>query len=318
MDNKEIVFGKRDNTRISKIQNAGATQTMLSIKYKDKKGNLSERVVEPYKLQGNDFWGYDPLKESIRRFKIKNIQSAKNTKRKYEPRWEIEMEGIDMVKTSEFIDYMFEKVALSENEVRDVYSKSFNKLNNPMIDNSKTEHKVRKTISLPWNENYMIETYLRNNNGALLTEDYYDKGNSVDDAAISRIKGKGSIINKNKKVYKVVPDQIAVKEKFKRKGIGRDFVNSIEDIGVNIGARSMELYPDSQGVDVWTRPEFNFHIADQDKKEFFNAYKGYKRKNKTEDLKRETLISRYPKDFTSNYLRNNFGVTLRKNLQGNR
>lgn len=87
-------FNKRDYTRIAKIRNAGVSQTMLAIKYKDRKGNLSQRTVEPYKLTGNDFWGYDPAKESIRRFKVKNLQSVKSTKSKFEPRWEIEMEEI--------------------------------------------------------------------------------------------------------------------------------------------------------------------------------------------------------------------------------
>lgn len=108
----DIVFNKLDSTRISKIQSAGASQTMLAIKYKDRKGKLSERIVEPYKLVGNDFWGYDPTKENIRRFKVKNIKSAKNTKTKYDPRWDIEMEGVNnMIKTSEFIDYVLEKKA---------------------------------------------------------------------------------------------------------------------------------------------------------------------------------------------------------------
>lgn len=110
-------FGSRDNTRISKIQSAGASQTMLKIKYKDKQGKLSERIVEPYKLVGNDFWAYDPSKESIRRFKVKNLQSMINTNKKFDPRWPIEIGDDNMIKTSELLEYMIEKQAKLNDDV---------------------------------------------------------------------------------------------------------------------------------------------------------------------------------------------------------
>ena len=83
---------KRELSRMDRIRKAGLSQTMVTIKYKDKKGNLSQRTVEPYKLSGNDFWAYDPNKESIRRFKVKGLQSLKLTKTKFDPRWDIEKE----------------------------------------------------------------------------------------------------------------------------------------------------------------------------------------------------------------------------------
>lgn len=95
-DIKPIVMNKRDLSRMDRIRKAGLSQTMVTIKYKDKKGNLSQRTVEPYKLSGNDFWAYDPNKESIRRFKVKGLQSLKLTKTKFDPRWDIEME--EMIK----------------------------------------------------------------------------------------------------------------------------------------------------------------------------------------------------------------------------
>ena len=52
-------MNKRDLSRMDRIRKAGLSQTMVTIKYKDKKGNLSQRTVEPYKLSGNDFWAYD-------------------------------------------------------------------------------------------------------------------------------------------------------------------------------------------------------------------------------------------------------------------
>lgn len=64
---------------------------MVFVKYKDKKGNITERVLEPYKINGNDFWGYDISKDGIRRFKIENLQNVKSAKDKFNPRWPIEL-----------------------------------------------------------------------------------------------------------------------------------------------------------------------------------------------------------------------------------
>lgn len=84
---------KRDlfSTRMSKIKDGGNNQKMIEVSYIDSKGKKTKRLVEPYKLIETDFWGYDPMKDSIRRFKTKNIKGVKNTGKKYEPRWDIEM-----------------------------------------------------------------------------------------------------------------------------------------------------------------------------------------------------------------------------------
>ena len=84
-------MGKQHQSRLDKIKKAGATKTMLNITYTDKKGATSTRLVEPYKVDGDDFWGYDPSKEGIRRFKSNKIRGVKNTGKQYVPRWEIEV-----------------------------------------------------------------------------------------------------------------------------------------------------------------------------------------------------------------------------------
>lgn len=308
-------FGSRDNTRISKIQSAGASQTMLKIKYKDKQGKLSERIVEPYKLVGNDFWAYDPSKESIRRFKVKNLQSMINTNKKFDPRWPIEIGDNSMMKTSQLLDCMIEKTALTKDEILDQFSKSFNKIDNRMIDNSKTTHTIVKTPSLPWNENYLIETGLRNHGGDMVTEDYWTLGNNEDDTAVSRIRGKGKPFSKKNKTYTVVADQIAVKNKYKKQGIGRDFFNSVEDAGRNLGATKLALVPDAEGVRVWPREEFGMHISKENKAEFLKEYKKFQRKNKTQNLQGETQISKYPKNFVEQYLKDRpYMTVLEKHL----
>lgn len=77
--------------RINKIKSSAASTTTLEISYLDQKNIKTKRVVEPYKLTDNDFWGYDTTKEQIRRFKTKNIKGIKSSKKSFQPRWEIEI-----------------------------------------------------------------------------------------------------------------------------------------------------------------------------------------------------------------------------------
>ena len=63
---------------------------MIGLRYKDSNGVVTDRTVEPYKIDGNDFWGYDPEKGSIRRFKVKNIRKVSKTDVPFTPRWGVE------------------------------------------------------------------------------------------------------------------------------------------------------------------------------------------------------------------------------------
>jgi SNF2 family DNA or RNA helicase len=103
----EKEFGKRDLQHIKKIKFGGNNKNLIQIKYRDKKGNLSLRKVEPYKINGEDFWGYDPAMQGIRRFKIRGIRSIKNTTLSYEPRWQIEMD-----KVAYYRDMIYKQAAL--------------------------------------------------------------------------------------------------------------------------------------------------------------------------------------------------------------
>ena len=77
--------------RVNKIKNCGLNQKLLEISYKDKSGNKTKRLVEPYKLIGDDFWGFDITKDEIRRFKTKNIKGIKETKKPFDARWDIQI-----------------------------------------------------------------------------------------------------------------------------------------------------------------------------------------------------------------------------------
>jgi hypothetical protein len=102
-------FGKRDLQHIEKIKASGSNTNLVKIKYRDKKGNISQRYVEPYKLDGEDFWAYDPNKGGIRRFKIRNVRSVMPTNQNYKPRWDIEMDKAAMYK-----DYIYKIAKLNE------------------------------------------------------------------------------------------------------------------------------------------------------------------------------------------------------------
>lgn len=101
--------------RLGKITEAGNNTSLIKIKYKDKKGNITTRKVEPYKIDGEDFWAYDVAKDSIRRFKLNQIKSTVSLKTKYEPRWDIEMN-----KVAFYMDAI-EKIASEKKKKEDPY-----------------------------------------------------------------------------------------------------------------------------------------------------------------------------------------------------
>ena len=76
------------SARIKKIQKCKDKNKLLKLTYLDKKGVKSTRNVEPYRLDENDFWGYDTDKGSIRRFKVRNIKGVKPLNISYTPRWD--------------------------------------------------------------------------------------------------------------------------------------------------------------------------------------------------------------------------------------
>lgn len=169
---KPLVFGKRDNQHIEKLKSAGNSLNLTQIKYVDKKGNISVRNVEPYKLVDNDLWAYDPEKESIRRFKVKNIKSVKPIKSTYVPRWPVEVGGgeIEEVKVARLsISGVIEKVAakaLSEEEQmkKDLAKGFVNKNNVPktqknfaMGDNFRSGSKVKSKMSVSYDDKHLNE-----------------------------------------------------------------------------------------------------------------------------------------------------------------
>lgn len=88
--------GLKSKYHMKKIDNFAKNNKMVNIKYKDKEGEITERMVEPYKIENGDFWGYDPNKEGIRRFKLDNLKKVKGTEIDFSPRWEVKTAKVGM------------------------------------------------------------------------------------------------------------------------------------------------------------------------------------------------------------------------------
>jgi len=73
------------------ISQAALKNKIVEITYKDSKGITTNRVTEPYEIKDNSYYGFCILKNSIRKFKLSNISSAKILDENYEPRWPIKI-----------------------------------------------------------------------------------------------------------------------------------------------------------------------------------------------------------------------------------
>jgi predicted DNA-binding transcriptional regulator YafY len=77
------------------VSRAIAEQRLLAIEYyKENEDEFSERTVEPYALiNGREGWyvaSYDPQKEDVRHFRLDRIKAASVTRRRFEPRPEVD------------------------------------------------------------------------------------------------------------------------------------------------------------------------------------------------------------------------------------
>lgn len=74
---------------MDEIIKAARETTVLNITYRSEKKGISERTVEPYEIKDGALYAYDIAKQSIRRFTLSNIISAKATESAFSPRWPI-------------------------------------------------------------------------------------------------------------------------------------------------------------------------------------------------------------------------------------
>lgn len=71
------------------IIQAMKARKMLSIVYTNRKGERTQRVVEPYEIKAGALYAFDPAKGSIRQFKLPNIADPRMLEASFEPRWPV-------------------------------------------------------------------------------------------------------------------------------------------------------------------------------------------------------------------------------------
>lgn len=76
---------------ISTIISGAKNRHCVAIQYKDAKGQISDRITEPYELRNDDYWGYCHMRGSIRKFKISSILNAREEATVYTPRWPVQI-----------------------------------------------------------------------------------------------------------------------------------------------------------------------------------------------------------------------------------
>lgn len=86
-------MAKKQKMSTEEVIKLGAdTQTIVEIGYQDRKGQSSNRKIEPYEIKdGNALYGFCLEKQGIRRFNMNNITYARNTSDKFTPRWDIKI-----------------------------------------------------------------------------------------------------------------------------------------------------------------------------------------------------------------------------------
>ncbi len=92
----QVAHGAGDDTDLAKlISTAIVEHRLVELEYyKQNEDEISHRVVEPYALtNGREGWyvaSFDPEREGVRHFRLDRIKQAKISKRKFEPRPEVD------------------------------------------------------------------------------------------------------------------------------------------------------------------------------------------------------------------------------------
>lgn len=74
------------------IAHAAKEKRVVRLEYRDLKGNVSVRNVEPYEFRGNRVYAYCRKRKSIRQFDFSRIQQAKITRYAFLPKYPIRID----------------------------------------------------------------------------------------------------------------------------------------------------------------------------------------------------------------------------------
>lgn len=84
---QENLFGSPIDKTMQDIRSAASKQRTMILMYRDSKGSISQREIEPYEIKNEGIYGYCYIKDSIRFFKLANILDTKVTNKTFIPRW---------------------------------------------------------------------------------------------------------------------------------------------------------------------------------------------------------------------------------------
>jgi len=76
---------------IDDIKKAGSEKKLLKITYRDLKGEITERITEPYEIRGSRYWGFCRTRDEIRHFIITGILETVVLDESYEPKWPVKV-----------------------------------------------------------------------------------------------------------------------------------------------------------------------------------------------------------------------------------
>ena len=88
---QQTIVQPYNSDMIEKISQAAQNHKMVRLVYRDSKGSRSVRRVEPYEIKDGGLFAHDPLKESIRFFKLSRIVKATPTTKDFTPRWPMKL-----------------------------------------------------------------------------------------------------------------------------------------------------------------------------------------------------------------------------------
>lgn len=72
---------------IKEIQDAITSKNVIAIEYRDLKGNVSLREIEPYEIKDGGVYGYCLAKNGIRKFNLSGILGVETKEDVYTPRF---------------------------------------------------------------------------------------------------------------------------------------------------------------------------------------------------------------------------------------
>lgn len=209
-----------------------------------------------------------------------------------------------------------EKIArklLDEDMVKDTINRHLVNMRPDIVEKDHSYSKSRRAFSMPWNENIQVETYLKDKGNKAITSEYFLP--DEDGPIVSNLIRKGvPFSNKTRKTV-IMPNEIRLKDKYKGKGLGTSTFFALENAGKELGANKLEVIPDDEGIDVWSKNKFGLSVSKEDSKEFMRAAKKYSRKNKLGDTNKSLVLADHNPDFVRKYLRDNrMMVSLEKDI----